>query len=193
MPEPPRYPDRIRTDETNAFANHTMRVRVPAIVRGVLERNPDYEPRIVTALEALASELERDGALPGLTGAAPGADEWREALSMRQGEGWLGTDWLFAEPYAYRQLVERVGFWESGRDPFRPNKREEYASSAHGDAIERALGVSGSPDQRLFALFALALFGNRIDLSFAASREHGLATAHDDLLLDEREAAARAA
>jgi uncharacterized protein with ATP-grasp and redox domains len=191
MSEPARFPGRIRTDPSNPFAHHTMSVRVPAIVREVLERNPDYEPAVQRAVEALARELESDAELTPLAGAAPGADEFRRALAARAGERWLATDWFMAETYAYRQLIERVRFWSTGRDPFLPNKAEEYAGRSHAEAFEHALSLGGSRDEHLAALFGAALFGNRIDLSFAASRERGLTTAHDDLLTDEREGAVR--
>ena len=191
MPEPPRYPGRIRTDETNPFAHHTMRVRVPAILRNVLARNPDYAADIARAVEALALRLESDGALPPLGGAAPGAEAAREALARRAGERWLHTDWFFAETYAYRQLIERVRFWETLRDPFFAIKAEEYASPAHASAFEHTLALGGPRDERLHALFGAALFGNRIDLSFQASLERGLEAAHDDLLVDDRSAAVR--
>lgn len=192
MAPPPRhYPGRIRTDETNAFAHHTIRVRVPAILRGVLERNPSYDVRVVARVTELAEALELDATLPPLAGAAPGASEVRQALARRAGESWLHTDWFFAETYAYRQLVERAGFWQTGADPFLANKLEEYASAAHEAAFEQALAGSAAPDARLGELFGAGVFGNRIDLSFAASRERGLDAADDDLLVDEREHAVR--
>lgn len=191
MHEPAHYPGRIRTDTTNAFAHHTLRVRVPAILRDVLERNGDYEPGVERAVEELAVALESNAALPELAGDAPGAGAVRRALHERDGETWLGTDWFFAETYAYRQLVERVGFWQSGRDPFWPNKREEYAGPAHAAAFERALEGHVAPDERLAQLFVAGVFGNRIDLSFAASRAHGVEAAESDLLIDERAAAVR--
>jgi len=137
----------------------------------------------------LRDAMASNAALPELTSEGSGADGWRAALHARAGESWLGTDWFFAETYAYRQLVERARFWESGRDPFLPNKREEYASPAHAEALERALGLRLAREERLHALFGAALFGNRIDLSFAASREHGLGVEAEDWLIDDREAA----
>jgi hypothetical protein len=189
MPPPPHYPGRIRTDPTNAFAHHTMRVRVPAILRDTLARNAGYAPALHAAVSELAEALERDAPLPPLPGSAPGAEEVRRALASRAGESWLRTDWFFAETYAYRQLVERVRFWQTGADPFLPNKLEEYASRAHAEAFERVLAGRAARDERLTELFAAGVFGNRIDLSFAASRERGLDAAHDDLLIDERERA----
>src|SRR5215471_6499694 len=193
MHEPPSYPGRIRTDLSNAFAHHTLRVRVPAIVRGALATLVNASPDVQAELGALADELATGVALPPLGGDAPGAAEFRRALAARAGDGWLSTDWLFAETYAYRQLVERCRYWENARDPFLSSKREEYASVTHAAALERALSVQGAPDERLHELFGAALFGNRIDLSFAASRERGLAVEVDDLLIDERAAAVRAA
>lgn len=191
MPAPPRYPGRIRTDDSNPFAHHTLMVRVPAILLGVLERVA-VEPPVEAAVRALAAELAAGAPLPPLGGDAPGAAEFRAALAARSGDGWLSTDWLCAETYAYRQLVERTRFWENGRDPFLPNKREEYTGAAHATALERALEGTGARDERLHELLGAALFGNRIDLSFAASRERGLTAGSDDLLIDERPAAVRA-
>jgi hypothetical protein len=170
-----------------------MAVRVPAIVKGVLDKNPDYPPSVRDALARLRDELSSGAPLPPLESDAPGAGEWLAHLGERTGHGWLSTDWFFAETYAYRKLVERARFWETTRDPFLATKREEYASAAHAEALERSLALEGSPEERLHALFGLALFGNRIDLSFAASLTRGMASDGDDLLADDRNAAVRAA
>ena len=169
-----------------------MQVRVPAIVERVLAANRDYPAAVRDALLRLRDELAGDAPLPALVSDAPGSREFQRALAARQGESWLATDWFFAETYAYRALVERVGFWQSQRDPFRPIKLEEYASTAHAQALGAALELGGARDEHLHALFGLALFGNRIDLSFAASLERGLGVDADDWLADDREAAVRA-
>ncbi len=169
-----------------------MGVRVPAIVDRVLEANPDYSPAIRDSLLLLRDALATGAALPPLASEAPGADEWKAALAERKNETWLSTDWLFAEPYAYRNLVEAVRFWETRRDPFLPTKREETAGTAHAEALERALELEGSLEERLHALFGLVLFGNRIDLSFAASLTRGTATDSDDIVSDDRNAAVEA-
>src|SRR5262245_60245486 len=105
MSAPPAYPGRIRTDASNPFARHTMEVRVPAILRGVLEQNPEYDAGRRAAVAELAVALEQDAPLPELAGSAPGADDVRRALERRRNERWLHTDWFFAETYVYRQLV----------------------------------------------------------------------------------------
>jgi hypothetical protein len=166
-----------------------MAIRVPAILDRVLETNPDFDAERVAAIFDLARALREDGALPPLESGLPDGG-FAAALAARRGESWLDTDWLFAETYAYRQLVERSGFFRDGRDPFLPTKREEYESPAHATALERALEVSERGGE-LADLLHLALFGNRIDLSFAASRAHGLEVDAADLLIDDREAAVR--
>jgi hypothetical protein len=168
-----------------------MKVRVPAIVDGVRANNPDYPEPVVTRLLELRDELASDGSLPPLVSNAPGSAAFRAALAARHGETWLGTDWFFAETYAYRVLAERVNFWDARRDPFRPIKIEEYAGPAHAEALARALELPGNREERLHGLLGAALFGNRIDLSFRASLERGLRVASEDWLADDREPAVR--
>lgn len=183
-------PPRIRTDSSNPFANHTLRVRVPAIVDEVRQNNPDYPAPVQRELAQLAEDLRQNAVLPGLDPASPHADTWLAELERRQGERWLDTDWFFAENYAYRQLVERVGFFRTARDPFISIKREDYASRAHAEAFARALELEGPVEQRIPELLKLVLFGNRMDLSFAAARERGTHSVEDDLVCDDRQRAA---
>lgn len=182
-------PPRIRTDASNPFAQHTMAVRVPAIIDGVLAKNPDYEPGVVADLLELRDALPANAPLPGVGPEGPAREDWLEALAEREGDTWRATDWFFAETYLYRQIADRTRYWHSGRDPFLPHKREEYAGAAHERALLGALALEGEPEQRFEQLFAAAVFGNRIDLSFAASLERGVASADEDLLIDERRAA----
>lgn len=163
-----------------------MQVRVPAIIADVLDRNVDFSPSVRRELEALAAELRGDAPLPPTRVASAGGDVWQRELELRGGESWLATDWFFAETYAYRQIAERVGFFETGVDPFKSHKREEYAGAAHAEAFERALSLDGSREQRALDLLQASLFGNRIDLSFAASRQHGRHVEAEDLLVDAR-------
>jgi len=186
-------PPRIRTDSSNPFAHHTIAVRVPAILSEVLERNPDYSAAVREAVGELRDALAGNAPLPPIDRGLPHSETWTRELLQRPGERWLDTDWFFAETYAYRTLVDRVHFWRTERDPFASHKREEYASAAHALALEHALQQSGTAAERFHALLGAALWGNRIDLSFEASRVRGTAARGEDLLLDDRDAAVRAA
>lgn len=166
-----------------------MGTRVPAILEQVLEASPALDVARADAVRELVRGLRDGDALPPLRAGVPDGG-FAAALAARAGQGWLATDWFFAETYAYRQFAERVGFFEDGVDPFLPTKLEEYRSEAHAVALERALDASERACD-LEELLHFALFGNRIDLSFAASRAHGLDVDASDLLVDDREAAAR--
>jgi hypothetical protein len=166
-----------------------MAVRVPAIIDGVLAKNPDCEREVVADLVELRDALPANAPLPALGPDGPAREDWLAALAEREGDTWGATDWFFAENYLYRQIADRSRYWHTGRDPFLPHKREEYAGVAHERALLGALGLGGEPELRFERLFAAAVFGNRIDLSFAASLERGVTSADEDLLIDEREAA----
>jgi hypothetical protein len=96
----------------------------------------------------------------------------------------LSCDWFFVENYAYRCLADATRFWQTGRDPFAPTKSAEYASVAHREALEAAVSIDGG--DAIERLLLASLFGNRMDLSFAASLTRGVGAEAADLLIDER-------
>ncbi len=188
---PPGYPGPIMTDESNEFGSHTMRVRVPAILDQTLAANPEMSPARREALTALRDEIASGAVMQPLTGQGENADEiaaWREAYARRAGQTWHGTDWFFAETYAYRRLIEAVGYFETRIDPFLPVKREEYASAQHRTLFDMALGIDAPPNETLHSLLGMDLWGNRVDLSYAESRTHGMDIVSDDMLVDDRSA-----
>jgi hypothetical protein len=119
---------------------------------------------------------------------APHAAEWLATLPSRASTSWGQCDWFFAENYAYRCLADAVDFWQRGRDPFLPIKRAEYASDGQRAALDAAAGIQGERSEQLQQLLLASGFGNRMDLSFAASRERGVTAASADLLIDDRPA-----
>ncbi len=161
-----------------------MSVRVPAILGDVLRDNADYPPSVRERIVALQAALRTGERFPSLDPSSPHSETWLAELERRQGEGWLSSDWFFAENYAYRCLADATDFWQSERDPFAPTKHAEYASAAQRQALEAAVTISG-PDA-LERLLLADVFANRMDLSFAASRERGTAAGGTDLLVDDR-------
>jgi hypothetical protein len=183
--QPPRgLPPRIRSDASNAFAHHTMAVRVPAIIDEVLAGNPGLAPEVRARVVTLRDALRAGAPLPPLDPSAPHAALWLPELAKRAQDGWLSSDWFCVENYAYRCLADATEFWREARDPFAPTKRAEYESAGHGAALEAGVAISG-PDA-LERLLLADVFANRMDLSFAASREHGTAADSSDLLVDDR-------
>lgn len=187
MPKPDRTPPMIRTDHSNAFANHTMRVRLPEIIRKVRDMNPDYPASIQHNLDALGDSLENDAPIPMLNLPAPDYDAWATAHAAHEQDTWLNTDWFFAETFAYRHIIQAVRWWETNRDPFAPIKNDEQASDAVKHLIELALSITGPAEERLAKLIDQALWANRIDLSIPALLEHGTSVSAEDLLVNDRE------
>ena len=189
-------PAPIRTDYSNAFANNTMRVRLPAIIDETIALNPDYTADIKRHLNCLRRDLT-EGARIAETELLPAGDigHWSRALQkQREIVGseptWHKVEWFFAETYAYRCLIEAVRWRESGRDPFLPKKLEELRSDALWHLLERARQPLDSPESELRRAVEFALWGNRIDLSYAPSSERGTEISADDLLVDDRDALA---
>ena len=183
-----RRPDPIRTDCSNPFAQRTIRERLPAILRETRALNPDYAPSIHDSIQRLHDELVGDARIRLIETPAPDYDDWHNAWLPFRETTWQHCQWFFAEVYTYRLLMEAVRWWETGRDPFAPKKAEEYAGDAHWGLLARALSVAGSQEQRLATMLELALWGNRIDLSYAVASAHGSEIAAEDLLVDERAA-----
>jgi Damage-control phosphatase ARMT1-like domain len=180
-------PAPIRTDGSNPFARFSMEVRVPKILDEVVEHNPDYPPRITDAVRRLADAIRADRPLPPLGFPAPDTMEWEAGLAARAGASWLHCDWFFAECYVYRCLADAVRFWETGRDPFAPVKGEENARERLWQGLDDALALSAMPPvERLHALLARGVWGNRVDLSYAVGVAFGAEGAAEDLLADDR-------
>src|SRR5258708_23744850 len=179
-------PDPIRTDSSNTFAHHSMKVRVPNILEEIQSRNPDYPAPIPRALESLRADLVNDAPIPMIGLPAPDYDDWASLYALHTGESWLNTMWFYAELFMYRHVIEAVRWWETGRDPFAPYKNEELQGESLWKFLARCLETRELPlAERLGTLLHLAMWGNRIDLSYAASREHGHEWDADDMLADD--------
>jgi len=191
LPPPPIRTESPDTPSGNAFAHYSMSVRVPKILEEVSARNPDYPQSVHDSIARLGDGVRAGGPLPPLGFPSPDIWEWQAALDERAGQTWLATDWFFAENYVYRCLMMAVRYWENGRDPFAPAKHEELASAALWHGVERALGLAMSADaERIAALLVAALWGNRVDLSYAVGVAFGAAGDSADLLCDESARAA---
>ncbi|MCY3780700.1 MAG: ARMT1-like domain-containing protein [Chloroflexi bacterium] len=194
MRTPLEPPPPIRTDHSNAFANNTMRVRLPAIIDETLALNPDYALSIRRRLAQLRDEIASGDVIRPLDiESAPDHAAWSRAIE-RQREivygdlTWHNAEWFFAETYAYRCLIEGARRREGGRAPVLPVKQEELNSDALWQLVERALAPAGSVEDALRQTVAFDLWANRIDLSYAASLEKGTDISPEDWLVDDRDA-----
>ncbi len=193
----------IRTDGSNAFADHTVRVRLVDILNETLASglNFNQDHNVVksfnrtyrVATEALRDEIAAGGLiemLPPLADAHPEYQGWVAACQARAGATWRDVDWFFCETFMYRRLMQAIDYFQTHLDPFSMIKYREYQSDIHQTVLDNALAASHSGDaaQSLDASLRQAVFGNRVDLSYAESRAHGLNTSDSDLLVDDRRA-----
>lgn len=175
MPVPPP----IRTDESNAFANDTMRRRIPIIIDEILTLNPDYHASIQQALQNLKADIVNDKPIRLPAFPAPDYDEWVAYTEPYQNDTWQNTVWFYAENVFYRHVIEAVRWWETQRDPFAPKKNIEMNSSALWQLLEQSFKTN--LEERLH----LALWGNRIDLSYEIAVGYGAKADASDLLAND--------
>ena len=185
-------PPPIRTDSSNAFANDTMKRRIPAILDETLALNSDFAPSIVTAVQQLRDAVAGDAPITLFAPPSPDYALWAAKVAEHPGESWQNAVWFYAEPYVYRLLLEATRWFATGRDPFAPKKAEEFASDALWHTLDEALGTQSlAQDERLAALLEFDLWGNRIDLSHAVAAAHGAKAGEGDMLIDHTERAVR--
>lgn len=180
---PIAVPPSIRTDESNAFAHHTMAERLPGILRDLADSG-DFSPAVRSDMHMLADELANDAPIRMLKMPAPDYDQWRVLPNWYRGDTWLNSEWFFAETFFFRRVIEATRWWEGMPDPFRMVKAEEIRGTRMRDQLEAALA---SPD--IETLLGFALWGNRADLSHPAASLAGDEIADSDLIVDDREAA----
>ena len=187
-----KRPAPIPVGGDNPFADNTLQVRVPDILREIQRLNPDYPASIQGDLDELIRAMEQKKTIPLIDRfPAPDYDDWAAALHAEeqifQPHTWFNCEWFFAETYAYRCVMQAVRWFESGRDPFAPKKSAELAGEQLWALLDDALKMDGSPRENVERMLACALWGNRIDLSYAASMERGATNiGADDLLADDR-------
>jgi hypothetical protein len=182
-----KRPPPLRTDGSNAFARHTMQVRVPRIARDVLERER-LPPEASAAVEQLARDVEEDRPLPAPRPPSPDIEAWTASHAEHPGESWLAASWFHAEHVFYRELARACRFWETGKDPFDGAKEQELSGDRPWLRLAEATAPRGARDERVLRLLGASLWGNRVDLSYAAAADHAK-PGDADLLVDDRSAA----
>lgn len=182
-----KRPPPIRTDASNRFAHHTMRVRFPAILERVIADLSPSMQQAKDAVRALADEVLGDKPIGPLQGPAPDLDQWAAPFAAHASDTWLATDWFFAETYLYRRMIEAVRYFETEVDPFAFTKADDLAKPATWESVEAARSApSVGHEARITTLLEAALWGNRLDLSYAGAAALGMHASAADLLVDDR-------
>jgi hypothetical protein len=178
-------PPLLMTSEAGSFAHHTLKVRVPAILREAMELN-DYPAEISAGLEELHAEL-LDGRVRALREDAADKAFWDEVSASYVGRTWLDVPWYWAEAFFYRRILEAALYFQPGPwrgvDPFAPKKRTEWApdaAPATADAFLRDLPAD--PETGFERAVHASLWGNRTDLSYTVAAHLGGAAAPQEEL-----------
>lgn len=161
-------PDPLRGNEVGTFTHHSVVVRLPEIAERVLDEN-DLSPTGVAAMESLIDEIDRGAVVP-LTERGPNQPEWDSYVAPHVRMSWRDVPWFFAEYYFYRRVLDAVGFWDSGNDPFRDQKQLGLAQALPAArealvAIDASYARGVSTQSLLLQVTDAALWGNQVDLS----------------------------
>jgi uncharacterized protein with ATP-grasp and redox domains len=177
------------TSETGSFAEFTIRIRKPEILRNVLNDN-EYPTEIVQALESFDQEIT-SGPVQLLTEDAPDCDYWNEVIQPYSGQPWTDIPWFMAEAYFYRRVLEAVRYFQPGAwqgvDPYGKVKQQQTQSDLEKFAPIWEQVCEIAPEERFDMLLHSALWGNRADLSsnlnLKASAAGGLAVSAEQHLI----------
>lgn len=189
----PDLPEPLRGNETGTFTHHSVAVRLPEIASRVLEEN-ELDAAARSVIAALMEEIG-NGVITQLSGLGPDAAAWDSYVEPYLGQSWLDVPWFFAEYYFYRRVLDAVGYWETGSDPYVSQKQlglEQAIEPARQtiSSVDAAYAQWVSTDVLLIQLTDAALRGNQVDLSLWPVTDDGAPAAPqldpNRFLIDDR-------
>jgi len=176
-------PEPLNGTVEGSFAHYTITVRMPWILREVIEEN-DYPPGVEAKLQALLVEIPNAPLRPLQDASAPDSAEWARYILPYLGKNWLEVPWFFAEPYYYRRILEATGYFEpgprQGSDPFTNQKRKvletaDQAVMALSKTVAQAVQIPNLDTEQKQSwshrLLVANVWGNQADLSMWPSGE----------------------
>lgn len=185
-------PSPIRTDGSNSFARQTMESRLPTNIRNVAELNPALHAEHKQRITFLADAVAAGHLMPDVPDSWEDSADWTARARTHAGESWHDTEWLFAETYAYRLVLDAVRWNTGGIDPFASLKHREIPAALeligdleHSAASEAdgAPGMEAAGAHELEALLTASLWGNRADVSFVAGGNLERESGSDDRIV----------
>jgi hypothetical protein len=158
---------------SDPFPASVFHRRHPKLIERLLDAHP-YGPVERSALNALLDE--------SLGGVITPLDDpqWLSWDRGHFGQPWASTPFLWAESYFYRRLLDAVGYFASGVDPFGPFKAAELVDLSSFSWVSTPLSLDD--------VLTASLHGNRADLGFQLlTAETSL---HSQLVADDTRAVA---
>jgi uncharacterized protein with ATP-grasp and redox domains len=166
---PKHFPPPIISTEPGSWSHSTVTIRWPDIAQRVINEN-DYPSAIIQKINDLQDEI-LGGRIRDLQDPeAPDLESWRKYLRDYLGKSWQEVPWFFAEHYFYRRIMEAVGYFNSGKDPYHLTKKEGLITNAQDitmfcQFISDSLSDDDMIVQNLFDVLYFSLWGNQADLS----------------------------
>lgn len=193
-----KLPEPIRGKDPGSWAHSTIVKRLPEIIDRILKDN-DFAPGTIEELKVLRNELP-DGTIQRLRDSSTtDFEEWEAYIAPYESSTWLEVPWFFAEVYFYRRIMDAVGYFHTGIDPFLHQKKQGLLQSE--PSIRRFAGVlqdwidSGvkkpSPETMIQDAILNSLWGNQADLSLwpadgeVSPSHQNLQNVRDHLLADD--------
>jgi uncharacterized protein with ATP-grasp and redox domains len=170
-------PEPLRGTDPGSFAEYTVKVRLPNILKGVIEVN-DFPPQVVGRLQTMLEEIPTAKVRPLQDPAAPDLEDWARYVGSVAGLTWLEVTWFFAETYFYRRILEATGYFQPwptrDRDPYIIQKRQlleqglaarETLTVQLEEQLDRAHASPSLKWDGLRRFILSNLWGNQADLS----------------------------
>ncbi|MCG8311094.1 MAG: protein-glutamate O-methyltransferase family protein [Cytophagales bacterium] len=182
--------------DENSFAAFTIRNRLPVILERIINEN-DFSERINRSLLELKHQIVN---APVTCSLKEGTDlrNWEKWLLPYAGKTWFELPFYVAEAYFYRLVLDKVGYFSKGTDPFAKRKREEVDKNAACFAailadFQTFLSTCPDPGARIKYLLFTALWGNKSDLSQLRlnKSDEGMKAYRESTIIDDTEDVAK--
>ena len=181
----------ISSHEPNSFAKKSMAIRIPEIVKAVAKNGQDHLTLSqYESLMTLVTALQQNGKIIPLVNSTKCDDyeDWNELyLKELASKTWCNAPWFYAEAYCFRLILDLVGFFTSGIDPYKVPKTMEIESTSTWNHLSTALTASdslGTRSKQLACLLQCCLWGNKADGCFQAGK-NGLLKENSNLCEQE--------
>jgi len=152
--------------DKGSFARYTIKQRLPAILDRLIEEFQDNK----NTAENLS--WLKDNVLYGKINrypvAGPDVNNWKKYLKPHIGYSWFEVPFYFAEAYFYRLILDSVGFFDDGMDPFQNQKLndlQEHKNQMLAFLDKTKNVLPNGREKALEELLKVNLWGNKADLS----------------------------
>jgi uncharacterized protein with ATP-grasp and redox domains len=164
-----KYPPSIISTTPGSWSHSTVTIRWPDIAQRVINENT-YSSNINSRIKDLQEDILQ-GKIRNLNDSgAPDTKEWLEYTKSYLGKSWQEVPWFFAEHYFYRRLIEAVGYFSNGVDPFHNTKEQGLLAAMEDtrgfcEVLTNSLAVDSNLKRVLLDMIFFSLWGNQADLS----------------------------